>query len=263
MSAERRRGCGGMKKGNTMKNSVVIAYYNGKQYIKEQVDSILGQLGAEDELIISEDSDQDGSGELLREMAENDGRLKLIKGPGQGVVKNFQNGLLHCTGDLIFLADQDDVWLPQKVEKVTACFQDPDVTVTVHNAQISDEGLKALDETTFQWRDSGAGFWKNIKKNSYIGCCMTFRRDILNRILPVPDSIWIHDQWIGLLAEQLGNPVFLEDVLLLYRRHGANVTELTHGSVISMLKKRYDMIMGINRRIRRWKREDAKKKKFL
>lgn len=92
---------------------------------------------------------------------------------------------------------------------------------------------------------------------------MAFRRDILNRILPVPDSIWIHDQWIGLLAEQLGNPVFLEDVLLLYRRHGANVTELTHGSVISMLKKRYDMIMGINRRIRRWKREDAKKKKFL
>ena len=58
-----------------MKNSVVIAYYNGKQYIKEQVDSILGQLGAEDELIISVDSDQDGSGELLREMAENDGRM--------------------------------------------------------------------------------------------------------------------------------------------------------------------------------------------
>ena len=103
-----------------MKNSVVIAYYNGKEYIKEQAESILGQLGAEDELIISVDSDQDGSGELLREMAENDGRLKLIRGPGQGVVKNFQNGLLHCTGDLVFLADQDDVWLPQKVEKVTA-----------------------------------------------------------------------------------------------------------------------------------------------
>lgn len=259
MSAERRRRCSGMEKGSTMKNSVVIAYYNGKEYIKEQVDSILGQLGAEDELVISVDSDQDGSGELLREMAGNDVRLKLIKGPGQGVVKNFQNGLLHCTGDLIFLADQDDVWLPQKVGKVAACFQDPNVTVAVHNAQISDEELKPLDETTFQWRGSGPGFWKNIKKNSYIGCCMAFRRDILNRILPVPDSIWIHDQWIGLLAEQLGKPVFLEDVLLLYRRHGGNVTELTHGSVISMLKKRYDMMMGVNRRIRRWKREDAKK----
>lgn len=242
-----------------MNNSVVIAYYNGKQYIKEQADSILGQLGPEDELIISVDSDQDGSGILLRELAQNDSRIKVIKGPGQGVVKNFQNGLLHCTKDLVFLADQDDVWLSDKVEKVTACFENPEVSVVVHNAQISDESLTSLNETTFQWRDSGPGFWKNIKKNSYIGCCMVFRKELLNRILPVPDTIWIHDQWIGLLCEQLGKSVFLDDILLLYRRHGGNVTELTHGSVISMLKKRYDMIVGVNRRIRRWKREDAKK----
>lgn len=242
-----------------MKNSVVIAYYNGKEYIREQADSILGQLGAEDEVIISVDSDQDGSEELLRELAEKDKRVQVIKGPGQGVVKNFQNGLFHCTGDVVFLADQDDVWLPEKVQKVTECFEDPSVTVVVHNALICDGKLNGLDETTFQWRDSGAGFWKNIKKNSYIGCCMAFRRDLLSHLLPVPDSIWIHDQWIGLLSEQLGRSVFLDDVLLLYRRHGGNVTELTHGSVISMMKKRYDMIMEVNRRIRRWKREDAKK----
>lgn len=243
-----------------MKNSVVIAYYNGKEYIREQADSILGQLGAEDEVIISVDSDKDGSEELLKELAEKDKRVQVIKGPGQGVVKNFQNGLFYCTGDVVFLADQDDVWLPEKVRKVSACFEDPSVAVVVHNALISDEELKSLDETTFQWRDSGPGFWKNIKKNSYIGCCMAFRRDLLSRLLPVPDSIWIHDQWIGLLSEQLGRSVFLDDILLLYRRHGGNVTELTHGSVISMMKKRYDMIMEVNRRIRRWKREDAKKK---
>ncbi|MBS7008940.1 glycosyltransferase family 2 protein [Anaerostipes sp.] len=243
-----------------MKSSVVIAYYNGKEYIKEQADSILRQLGSEDELIISVDSDQDGSGDLLKELAENDERVQVIKGPGLGVVKNFQNGLFRCTGDVVFLADQDDVWVPEKIEKVTACFEDPSVTVVVHNAQISDENLKSLNETTFQWRDSGPGFWKNIKKNSYIGCCMAFRRDMLKRLLPVPDSIWIHDQWIGLLAEQLGRAVFLDDILLLYRRHGGNVTELTHGSVISMMKKRYAMIIEVNRRIRRWKREDAKTK---
>lgn len=100
-----------------MKNSVVIAYYNGKEYIKEQAESILGQLGAEDELIISVDSDQDGSGELLREMAENDGRLKLIRGPGQGVVKNFQNGLLHCTGDLVFWPTRMMSGCPKRLRK--------------------------------------------------------------------------------------------------------------------------------------------------
>ena len=71
----------------------------------------------------------------------------------------------------------------------------------VHDAQIVDEKLSSLDQTTFEWRNSGTGFWKNMKKNSYIGCCMAVRRSAMKRILPIPDDIWIHDQWIGLLSE--------------------------------------------------------------
>lgn len=100
-----------------MKNSVVIAYYNGKEYIKEQADSILEQLGAEDEVIISVDSDQDGSEKLLRDLAENDKRVQVIKGPGQGVVKNFQNGLIHCTGDVVFWLTRMMCGFPRKSGK--------------------------------------------------------------------------------------------------------------------------------------------------
>ena len=234
--------------------SVAMAFYNGKKYIKEQVNSILDNLEINDELIISIDDDSDGSKEILEKLALEDPRIRLVKGPGKGVVKNFQNAIRECRGEIIFLADQDDVWKSEKVSCVMKAFEDPKVTAVVHNADIVDEDLKDTGETTFQWRNSGAGFWKNMKKNSYIGCCMAIRRKILPRIFPIPENVWIHDQWIGLLAEQLGKVVFLQESLLLYRRHGGTVTELTHGSIISMIQKRYHMMIEINQRVREWKK---------
>lgn len=231
-----------------------MAFYNGKKYIKEQVYSILNNFEKEDELVISIDDDSDGSKEILEELVLKDSRIRLVRGPAKGIVKNFENAVRHCRGEIIFITDQDDVWKDDKVTGVMKAFKDPKVMAVVHNADIVDENLKNSGETTFQWRDSGTGFWKNIKKNSYIGCCMAIRRKILPKVFPIPESVWIHDQWIGLLAEQLGKVVFLEEPLLLYRRHGENVTELTHGSMISMIKKRYHMIMEINRRVRQWKK---------
>lgn len=243
--------------------SIAIAFYNGKKYINEQVESILKQIQAEDEIIISVDDDSDGSGPVLRALSDKDSRVHLIKGPGKGVVANFQNALEHCHGDIIFIADQDDVWDGTKVEKVKAAFEDPKVKAVVHNGEIVDEHLNPLGKTTFQWRNSGTGFWKNIKKNSYIGCCMAVRRDVLSRVLPIPENIWIHDQWIGLLAEQLGKVVFLEECMIFYRRHEENVTGMTHGSIVSMMKKRYHMIMEINSRVRKWRKDDRQNQKNI
>ena len=240
--------------------SVAMAYYNGAKYIDEQIRSILANMEDTDELIISVDDASDGSETILQNWAQNDPRIRIIKGPGKGVVKNFENAFRHCRGDIIFLSDQDDVW---KKNKIQQAFEDPKVMAVVHDAQIVDEKLSSLNETTFEWRDSKAGFWKNMKKNSYIGCCMAVRRSALKRILPIPDNIWIHDQWIGLLAEQLGKVVFIEEPLIYYRRHGGNVTELTHGSIISMIKKRYHMIMEINRRVKEWSEHDKQNQRHI
>ena len=243
--------------------SVAMAFYNGAKYIDEQIKSILQNMEEKDELVISVDDASDGSEELLKKWVEKDLRIQVIKGPGKGVVKNFENAMRHCHGDIIFLSDQDDVWKKDKIEKIEKIFKDSKVTAVVHNAEIVDENLSPLGETTFEWRDSGAGFWKNMKKNSYIGCCMAVRRSALKRILPIPDNIWIHDQWIGLLSEQLGKVVFLEDPLIYYRRHGGNVTELTHGSITSMIKKRYHMIMEINHRVKEWRKHDKQNKRHM
>ena len=161
--------------------SVAMAFYNGKTYIEEQIDSILRNLKEKDELVISVDDASDGSDQILKKRAQADMRIRVVKGPGNGVVPNFQNALRHCRGEIIVIADQDDVWKEKKVSKVLEAFQDPDVMCVVHNAEIVDGNLVSSGETTFQWRESGTGFWKNMKKNSYIGCCMAVRKEIYIR----------------------------------------------------------------------------------
>ena len=117
-----------------MKISVAMAYYNGGTYIEEQMDSILSQLGEKDEVIVSVDGASDGSKPLLLKMAEVDSRIHIVKGPGKGVVRNFENAIRHCNGDIIYLSDQDDIWKPDKVEKVNYAFSNPEVKAVLHDA---------------------------------------------------------------------------------------------------------------------------------
>ena len=88
--------------------SVALAAYNGEKYLHRQIQSILEQLKEDDELVISLDPSQDQSEELIRSF--HDPRIKLLKGPGKGLIKNFENALLHTRNDVIFLSDQDDIW---------------------------------------------------------------------------------------------------------------------------------------------------------
>lgn len=222
--------------------SVAMAYYNGGEYIREQVESILPQLGPEDELIISVDAAEDGSLDLLKEMSREDDRIRLVRGPGKGVVRNFDHAISRCAGDFIFLTDQDDVWVDGKVEKVMACFEDSEVKVVLHNAMITDELGAETGETMFALRKSRPGILKNLVKNCYVGCCMAFRAELLSLIRPIPKEMYMHDYWIGTAAELSGKVALIEEPLLLYRRHSSNVTDLHHGSLSFMVKKRVDMV---------------------
>ena len=226
-----------------MKISVAMAYYNGGTYIEEQMESILSQLGEKDELIVSVDGASDGSKTLLLKMADIDKRIRVIKGPGKGVVKNFENAIRHCTGDIIYLSDQDDIWKPDKVEKVNAAFRDPEVKAVLHDAEIVDEnGIPTGAASLFAVRGSRTGILKNLIKNSYVGCCMAFRKELVPVICPIPKEMYMHDYWIGTAAEYMGKVCLLDEPLIGYRRHSSNVTQMTHGSVGFMVKKRVDII---------------------
>lgn len=227
----------------TMKISVAMAYYNGGEYIEEQLSSILAQLGAEDEVVVSVDAASDGSGEILEQRAREDSRIRLLTGPSKGVVKNFENAITYCAGDIIFLSDQDDIWKDGKVEKVIKAFRRSGVMAVLHNAEIINEkGQKTEELTLFEMRNSRSGLLKNFLKNSYMGCCMAFRRELLPVLIPIPEQMYMHDYWIGTAAELCGGVGLLKEPLIGYRRHGGNVTDLSHGGIWFMLKKRMNIL---------------------
>ena len=226
--------------------SVAMAACNGERFLGQQLDSILPQLSPEDEVVVSVDPSTDHTFELLCERAAEDSRVRVIEGPGKGTVRNVENALRHCRGCKVFLADQDDVWKEGKVEKVSKLLE-KDMLV-LHDACITDEELREIEPSFMDWRRSRKGMLRNIWKNSYIGCCMSFRRELLDVALPFPDGLPMHDQWLGLMAEKYGSVRLLHLPLILYRRHANSVTTDEHADIAHMLRWRAAITKGLIRR---------------
>ncbi len=228
--------------------SVALASYNGAAYIEEQLRSVLVQLGPDDEVVVSDDGSSDGTREQLARLAAADGRIRIIDGPKEGVVHNFEHALSHCRGDVIFLCDQDDIWRPGKVQKALAVMEDKQTLLVLHDAQVVDSGGKLLSPSFFEMRGCRSGYWRNLMKNSFIGCCMAFKRELLQTALPFPRDIPMHDQWLGLLAEKKHGVRLIREPLLSYRRHGGNVTGDKHGSLWRMMQSRLVMMRELRKR---------------
>ena len=228
-----------------MRLSVAMATYNGIAFLEEQIDSVLSQLADGDELVVSDDGSTDGTRERLEAYAASDPRVKVIDGPQAGVIKNFERAIAACEGDVIALCDQDDVWAEDKREALCTAFADERTGLVMHDALVTDGDGAVVAPSFFSLRNSRTGFWKNVWKNCYIGCCMAFRRTLCERVLPFPDSIPMHDQWIGLQAEKQGRVVLLERPLLCYRRHGGNATGDGHGSLLTMLRQRAGLLKAM------------------
>ena len=207
-----------------MKISVALAAYKGEQYIAEQLDSILGQLGENDEIIISDDYPQGKTREIVMNYQSRDKRIRYVGGEGEGVVKNFENALNACTGDIIFLSDQDDVWMPDKVECVMNEFRNG-ANLVLHDAAVTDAALTVTEPSFFAAHGSDASFAHNLLRNSFVGCCMAFDRQTMLCSLPFPEGLAMHDWWIALAAlKKKLNVVLLQKPLIKWRRHSGTVT---------------------------------------
>ena len=213
-----------------MRISICLASYNGEKYIKEQLLSILPQLSEKDEVIISDDNSSDSTLGIVRGF--DDKRIKIYINEGShGVVSNFENAIKHASGDYIFLSDQDDIWLSNKKEKCLSCLQEYDFIS--HNAFIVDEHGVLSGKDYFSLRRTRYGYWHNLWKMGYLGCCMAFRRECLKDILPFPKEILWHDMWIASVLHLKYKGRLLDDELILYRRHGDNASPTTQKSQYS------------------------------
>lgn len=235
--------------------SVAMVTYNGENYVREQIESILLSMGEQDELIISDDGSTDNTAEILEEYEEKEPRIRVIKGPGQGVKQNVNCVLGACSGKYIFLADQDDIWETEKMEKIIRTFVEKGCGVVVHDAVVvKEDGQEILRDSFYSIRHSGPGAVKNIWRNTYVGCCMAFRKELLDYILPIPDTIEMHDQWIGVINDARGlGTCFLPEQLLRYRRHGGNASSMEHYGIGKMVSNRIAFIKALKKRLRELK----------
>jgi glycosyltransferase involved in cell wall biosynthesis len=198
-----------------------MATKNGAVFIREQLESIVPQLSPEDEIIIFDDFSSDNTVAIIKTF--DDYRIRLTQNSHeQGVVRNFEDCLKSCKGDYIFLADQDDVWLPEKVKKMTKALQSYDLVMS--DCQLVDFSLRPMTTSFYHVNNSGKGLVKNLIRNSYMGCCMAFTKQLKARALPFPADIPMHDFWLGLVGELYFKVHFMQEVLVLHRRHGSNAS---------------------------------------
>ena len=217
-----------------MKISVCMATHNGEKYIAVQIESILKQLSENDEVVISDDSSIDNTIDIIKNF--KDKRIQLYEHNHFYVpVFNFENALRKASGDIIFLSDQDDIWLGNKVEVMTKLLLSYDLVVS--DCILIEESGNVLNDSFFELRESKSGVIHNLIKNSYIGCCMAFNRKILEKALPFPETTPLHDMWIGLIGELFGKTYFCKNKLVKYRRHDGNASQTSEKSTNSLAKK--------------------------
>lgn len=201
--------------------SVCIPTYNGEKYIRQQLESILSQLGENDEIIISDDSSTDNTLSVIAQFEES--RIVVLKdNKFKSPVYNLENALKHARGEYIFLSDQDDVWMPQKVDEMMRLLSEKEIVMS--DARLVDSELNTIAASLDSWRLYHPGFLRNLYKGRYLGCCMAFRRQALDFILPFPRRLPAHDVWIGLLGELSGQLLYTSVPLIMYRRHGENLS---------------------------------------
>jgi glycosyltransferase involved in cell wall biosynthesis len=196
--------------------SVVLAAYNGQQYIGTQLDSIMPQLANGDEVIVSDDASSDATVHIVEQ--RKDPRIRVARNSNRvGYIKNFERAVSLARNDRIIFSDQDDFWLPNKVSVLCSALDRK--ACVVSDAIVADKDLNELYPSYFKLRRATTfGFCAVFIKPCFIGATMACRKTYLQSLLPFPSNI-PHDFWVTLNATWDHELEVVMDPLILYRRH--------------------------------------------
>lgn len=221
--------------------SVALCTHNGARFIAEQVRSILNQSVPPTQLVLSDDSSTDATVTSAREVVSRfqaehpEYPLQftvLVNQEPLGVTANFQQAIVQCTGELIALSDQDDVWAPNRLERFAEQFAArPELSVLHSDARLVDESGHPIGQAL----SSAIGFSRAeeraihegnalkvlLRRNVVTGATTVFRRDLVDASTPFPES-WLHDEWLAMVAAVIGLVDFLPEQLTDYRQHELN-----------------------------------------
>lgn len=229
--------------------SVVMATFNGEKYVKRQLESILCQLDTDDEVIVSDDGSVDNTLSIITKLASVDPRIKVINGPHKGYNKNFENAIKYAKGEYIFISDQDDVWMPNKISIILNNFKlNPQVKCIRHDCIVVDDNDNVIIDSYNAYRKSNTDYKSNIVKNTFTGCCMCVEAEWLKKLIPFPNEIF-YDAWIGILSCKYNKTMIIDNKLIKWCRHEGTVTNAKkRNSLIHILKNRCDLYRNIRKK---------------
>ena len=213
------------------KIDILMATYNGEKYLKEQLDSILNQTYKNIQLFINDDNSTDSTREILKEYEKKDNRIRIqFNENNLGITQNFENLLKRVESKYFMLADQDDCWNIDKIEKTFNKLIQENADLVFTDLEPVHENLQSIAPSLTKYM----GTMKNIKKyNDYrllfmrnsgvTGCTILTKKDFIPMCVPIPtEEPMVHDWWIALMISQKGKLVFLDEATIKYRQHGDN-----------------------------------------
>ena len=224
--------------------SVCIATYNGEKFIQRQLDSILQEIGPEDEIVISDDSSTDKTVVIIRNYKDPHIRI-LNHQQNHSPIFNFENAIRQAKGDIIFLADQDDKWLTGRVVKAMEMHETGYNLVLCNRKNIYSDRIEVHHP-----ENPIKGTWNTMWKSPFVGCMMSFDRTVVDMVLPFQKSIAMHDLWIGLLAQRNLKCGYIDEPLVEYNRHDESYIAKHHFSTYAKLKYRWEMYRLVKQRER-------------
>ncbi|ARV15109.1 glycosyltransferase [Polaribacter sp. SA4-12] len=225
-----------------MEVSVCLATYNGGKYIVDQLRSILSELRSADEIIIVDDCSTDDTVSLINEI--NDKRIKIhINQENKGHVFSFSKSVLIAKNDFVFLSDQDDIWVKGRLDLMLKNLLSSDSLLLSSNFNTFNNDINITYKNNNPLStDTSKMYLSNIiglfmGKRDYFGCCMVFRRKLIEIIFPIPSFVQSHDWWISIAANMMRSNIHINNVTILRRIHGQNVSQ-SNRPILKMIKSR-------------------------
>ncbi|MCW8839091.1 MAG: glycosyltransferase family 2 protein [Thiovulaceae bacterium] len=206
--------------------SIAMCTYNGERFLKEQLDSLVNQSYKNIELIICDDCSTDNTVRIIEEYMKEDDRIKFYQNKTNlGFVKNFEKAISLCSGDYIALADQDDIW---KLEKLAVFIENIKDNILIYSdAELIDDNADKLNKHLIADKKnlvSGKCNKAFLFFNCVSGNTMMFKKELIDKILPIPSEFSFHDIWIAFISSSIGTITYTNESMIYYRRYSEQVT---------------------------------------
>ena len=233
--------------------TVLLATYNGARHIREQIDSLLAQTYSNFKIIISDDGSSDETPLIIDEYCKKyPDKISLIKGePTGSACGNFSALFEAVDDDYIMFCDQDDVWLPKKIETTMSAMKaaeekSPNCPVLVHSdLHVVDGELNTICESFFEFQQifqNKVTLPRLLVQNYVTGCTVMINRPLKELCGKIPYECAMHDWWLALVASLFGEIVCIERPLMLYRQHGGNQVGAKAAKGIGFIKRKLETL---------------------